>query len=256
MNGIPDPTSDNVKAYWDSVADKYGCGKEATCPDVYLRDMEIAAVGKYLRSGMTVLDIGCGNGYGTNLYSKTGAEVKGVDFSPKMIDVAKATYPSIRFEVADITELAEEKESYTSVITDRCLINLTNGEDFGKAMGEIHRVLKPRGIYFMVECWRDGHDQINALRKSVGLEAIPIRWNNRYLTECEVYQAARSAGLVHTMVEPFASLYTVVSKVLYARICADSAREPDYLNDINRVASMIPSFGSYGSVRLDVWAKG
>jgi ubiquinone/menaquinone biosynthesis C-methylase UbiE len=257
MNGIPDPTSDNVKAYWDSMAEKHGCGKEATCPDVYLRGLEIHAVGKYLRSGMTVLDIGCGNGYGTNLYANTGAEVKGVDFSPKMIDVARATYDTLAFDVADVTNLSnEESNSYTAVITDRCLINLTNAGDFNRAIGEIHRVLKPKGIYFMVECWRDGHDGIDSLRKYVGLDPIPIRWNNRYLTECEVYQATKSVGLMHSVVEHFASLYTVVSKVVYARVCAGKAIEPDYLNDINRVVSILPSFGPYGSVRLDVWVKG
>ena len=40
-------------------------------------------------SGLAVLDAGCGTGYLCNKLAQKGARVTGVDFSPRMIEVAK-----------------------------------------------------------------------------------------------------------------------------------------------------------------------
>lgn len=54
--------------------------------------------------GETVLDIGCGTGHLTHAIAERGANVIGTDFSPAMIEQARANYPDIRFEVADASD--------------------------------------------------------------------------------------------------------------------------------------------------------
>ena len=50
-----------------------------------------------IRSGKNVLDIGCGPGNSSKILSDTGAEVTGIDFSQKMVDVALANFSNISF---------------------------------------------------------------------------------------------------------------------------------------------------------------
>src|SRR6267143_3401980 len=55
----------------------------------------------------SVLDIGCGEGYGAALLSVQAAEVVGIDYSPAAIGHARSTYRrrNLRFVVADATRL-------------------------------------------------------------------------------------------------------------------------------------------------------
>jgi trans-aconitate methyltransferase len=53
------------------------------------------------QKGERILDLGSGTGQLTFEISESGAEVIGIDNSPQMIAKAKATYPSLKFEVRD-----------------------------------------------------------------------------------------------------------------------------------------------------------
>ena len=43
----------------------------------------------------TLLDVGCGSGFFSDLAYKKGADVTGIDFSQKMIDTATANYDGV-----------------------------------------------------------------------------------------------------------------------------------------------------------------
>src|SRR5688572_11951093 len=64
---------------------------------------------KHLGNDDRVLDIACGNGYGTNLISKhIRQEVTGGDISPSTIEQCKKNFPEnnrLRFEMMDATQL-------------------------------------------------------------------------------------------------------------------------------------------------------
>ncbi|HEU5198345.1 MAG TPA: methyltransferase domain-containing protein [Ktedonobacterales bacterium] len=78
--------------------------------DATLYDTSHAFVWKYGASvlellkpqpGERVLDLGCGTGHLTAQMAAAGAEVVGIDKAASMIEQARATYPNLRFEVAD-----------------------------------------------------------------------------------------------------------------------------------------------------------
>ena len=52
--------------------------------------------------GQRVLDLGCGTGNLGSLFSERGCDVWGIDFSPAMIDIAKAKNPADHFLIRDI----------------------------------------------------------------------------------------------------------------------------------------------------------
>src|ERR1700710_597289 len=65
---------------------------------------------------LAILEIGCGTG---DMLAKIQGNYKmGVDFSPKMIEIAKTRYPNINFEVMDAENLTINKKFDLIVISN------------------------------------------------------------------------------------------------------------------------------------------
>ena len=66
-------------------------------------------------AGCTVLDVGCGTGYGASLLAAKARLVVGVDNAPEAIQYAQANYPdgNLRFAVADCRNLPYPTGSLT-----------------------------------------------------------------------------------------------------------------------------------------------
>lgn len=95
-----------------------------------------------------ILDLGCGTGYLTNIISKSGAKVIGIDSSEEMIIQAKQTYPQIKFEIKDATNFSF-KNKFDAIFSNavlhwipqkvkviKCIANsLKNGGRFAAEFG-------------------------------------------------------------------------------------------------------------------------
>ena len=55
--------------------------------------------------GKTVLDIACGDGYGSSILAKVAADVHGVDIDEASIESAELRYPTVNFRVGDAAKL-------------------------------------------------------------------------------------------------------------------------------------------------------
>ena len=97
-----------------------------------------------IRSGKNVLDIGCGPGNSSKILSDTGAEVTGIDFSQKMVDVALANFSNISFYQADAENIPKLDNSFDVVIANYVVHHFANPK---KVFLEISRVLKPGGSF-------------------------------------------------------------------------------------------------------------
>lgn len=72
---------------------------------------------KFLRflipADASVLEIGCATGEVTAHLAKQNSRIKGIDFSPAMIEAARKKYPDLDFAVADVEEISgSEKYDY------------------------------------------------------------------------------------------------------------------------------------------------
>src|SRR6476646_6843052 len=88
-----------------------------------------------------ILDLGCGTGPLTQQITDRGATVLGVDSAASMIAQAQQNYPSLRFEVADATNLPFVEE-FDAVFSNAVLHWVKPPED---AIARMWQALKPGG---------------------------------------------------------------------------------------------------------------
>lgn len=99
---------------------------------------------KHISLMSTVIDIGCGSGYGSYKLSENGYQVTGIDISTEMIDIAKVKLEnqSIPLHVGEVDSLPFEDESFQSAL----LINVIEWtKNPAKSLTEIKRVLTKNG---------------------------------------------------------------------------------------------------------------
>ncbi|HSF14119.1 MAG TPA: methyltransferase domain-containing protein [Vicinamibacteria bacterium] len=98
--------------------------------------------------GLKVLDAGCGTGYLSIQLAERGARVTGIDFSERMIAIARATDPAGDFRVDSCSELSTvEDEEFDLIVANYVLMDTP---DLRGAVQAFHRVLKPGGLAVLV----------------------------------------------------------------------------------------------------------
>ncbi len=100
--------------------------------------VELAKVGP----GDRALDLCCGHGVVAKGLVETGAVVTGVDFSPAMLEVARATVPGAGFEAGDAMALTLADASFDAVTIGFGVPHIPYPD---KAFAEARRVLKNGG---------------------------------------------------------------------------------------------------------------
>lgn len=99
-----------------------------------------------------VIDVGCASGISAMLLAMRGAEVTGIDISPKLIDQAnslkKDTDFNVEFKVGDAEELDFVDES-----VDACFYGgvIHHFPDKSKCIKDCYRVLKNQGKFLAIE---------------------------------------------------------------------------------------------------------
>ena len=94
--------------------------------------------------GGPVGDLGCGPGRVTSYLRQRGLDAFGVDLSPAMVEVARAAYPRLRFEVGPLDALDLPDRSLAGAMAWYSLIHVPP-EDQPAVIAELHRVLAPGG---------------------------------------------------------------------------------------------------------------
>jgi ubiquinone/menaquinone biosynthesis C-methylase UbiE len=100
--------------------------------------------------GGTLLDAGCGNGYGLELLAKTfePRRLVGFDLMPEQIERARRRGLAAEISVGDITAIAEPDATFDGVFVFGILHHVPAWRD---ALRELARVLKPGGVLLVEE---------------------------------------------------------------------------------------------------------
>lgn len=161
-----------IRKFYDSTAHSYD--KRHDNPTTrYVRSVEEKLIKKYARG--YVLDVGCGTGHHIGMLKNA----TGVDFSLSMVKEARRKTENKIYH-ANAEELPFDNSSFNSII---CL-NVLNLCDSEKAVGEMHRVLKPGGnaVVSVTSVW-DRYDKplwakardAKPVAKNVRIEGFRLR---------------------------------------------------------------------------------
>lgn len=103
---------------------------------------ELAA--RYMLPSMKILDIACGDGYGSRMLSSSVSEVHGGDLDAENIAQARklTTEGNVHFHVEDVTAISFADSSFDAVVSLETIEHV----DDAACLREIHRVLRPGGI--------------------------------------------------------------------------------------------------------------
>ncbi|HEY2932904.1 MAG TPA: methyltransferase domain-containing protein [Acidobacteriota bacterium] len=130
-------------------------------------------------NGLAVLDAGCGTGYLSKKLHDQGALVTGVDFSERMIEVARSRYPDVDFRVDSCSELHTIDDQHFDIVIANYL--LMDTPDVRGTMQAFNRVLRIDGVAVLVfshPCFPQG----GATVSKNGAE-ISYCWNFPYFEE-------------------------------------------------------------------------
>lgn len=113
------------------------------------RRAELVSKSAGLGKGMRVLEVGCGTGLFTELFSKSGAHILAIDISPDLLNIAeqrglnpnRVEFRELRFEDSDF------EDSFDAIIGSSVLHHL----DLRIALQNMYRLLKPKGVLAFAE---------------------------------------------------------------------------------------------------------
>jgi len=112
--------------------------------DTGSRKQIIPLINKYIKKNQYVLDIGCGDGYGTYKLYQQEYQVTAIDLSQEMVRYAKQRLPaSVTVIQGDVNHLPFDNGTFDGLMA----INVLEWTESPKnALKELKRVVKPRGF--------------------------------------------------------------------------------------------------------------
>ena len=106
--------------------------------------------------GRQVLEVACGAGLGIGLVAAAVATMAAGDFSPEVLDNARAAVPEdVALSVFSAEDLPFEDGSFDTILMFEAIYYVPRPEQF---FAEAHRVLRPGGELLLVTCNKDLFD--------------------------------------------------------------------------------------------------
>ncbi len=229
-------TYENIRKFWDAEAADIGRTPQVTIRDHYFRLHELQTLLTVIPKTKSLLDIGCGTGFGTIVLSRRAQRTVGGDYSDVMIqwaerlltddhyrhEIATRLSPlwpigveraGIDFQVANIVELDLPPPAFDVITGQRILINLPSHGAQMLALENLRRVAAPGASLILVEATQQGHAATDAYRASVGVAPLEKYWHNHYVDE-SLYDEWSSHGWRVSNTFNFGT-YMLLSKVIY-----------------------------------------
>ncbi|MEV6107413.1 class I SAM-dependent methyltransferase [Streptomyces sp. NPDC051940] len=137
---------DDARTFYNAIATDYAEMFKTVLDDQPLdRAMLDAFAGRVCEDGGgPVLDVGSGPGRVSAYLHARGVEVSGIDLSVSMVELARSTFPALRFDEASMTALPHADGSLAGLLSWYTLIHVPPSAHPG-VLAEFHRVLRPGG---------------------------------------------------------------------------------------------------------------
>ncbi|USK32227.1 class I SAM-dependent methyltransferase [Bacillus sp. F19] len=181
---------------WDERAAFWNKGSKEMW-DSGSRSSIVSFFTKYVKPEAEVIDIGCGDGYGSFLLMKEGLKVTGVDLSPEMIKLAKKHEEEgkLTFIQANMMELPFEDDKADALLTINCIEWTENPL---AALNELKRVVKTDGYLCIAILGPTAHPRTNSFDRLYGKPVIcntMMPWEFEKLAIDNGWELAGSQGV-------------------------------------------------------------
>lgn len=147
----------------------------------------------FLKPGALVLDVGCGAGVKSRYLLGKGLKVVGVDFSEKMVEIARREVPDATFRAADIKNLSVLAESFDGILAQAVLLHIPKAEAGAVVKGLRDKLEDGGYLYIAVKQKREGWKEEEILKEyDYGYEYERFF---SYFTLPEIQKYVSNAGL-------------------------------------------------------------
>ncbi|SDS11788.1 class I SAM-dependent methyltransferase [Actinoplanes derwentensis] len=143
--------------------------------------------------GTEVADVGCGTGRLLPYLAGRGLSPRGVDLSPRMIEVARRDNPGYDYQVADLRELPFEDMSLAGVVCWFSLIYLAPDARV-RAFTELARVVRPGGC--LVTAFKHGTGNLHRNAPGSLVSEFGVDFDRYWLSAREMADLFTAAGFV------------------------------------------------------------
>lgn len=137
----------SIEKAYNNWADQYDTNKNKT------RDLDSKATRATLDKIVfsKVIELGCGTGKNTLYLIKKAKKIIGIDFSQKMLNLAKEKVKEERVEFlkADLNKNWQVKDNFADLVT--CSLTLEHIENLDFIFNQVNRKLKSKGHFFISE---------------------------------------------------------------------------------------------------------
>ncbi len=158
----------------------------------------------FLKPGDSILDVGCGAGVKSDYLLRRDFEVTGIDFSEKMIELAKKRVAKGEFSVKDIKEPLGFDNQFEGVFAQAVLLHISKKEVVGVLKNLIAAIKEGGYLYIAVKELRDGRPEEEIVTENdYGYDYqrffsyYTLEEMKKYLSEVEmkvVYETVTSSG--------------------------------------------------------------
>lgn len=195
------PRPDGLRATYDRIAEDWARDHEG---DTWWREWT-ATFASMLPHRARVLDAGCGSGQKARFFQDRGFRVIGIDFSEKLLEIARQTASASEFRQLDLRDIRTLPEQFDGVFAQASLLHIPKTEAFSVIEGMVSRLV-PRGLlYIAVKAQRPGDPEEEIVTESDYGYDYERFFSYYTMDEMRTHADRLGLSVVHAEVSPVAS---------------------------------------------------
>lgn len=101
-----------------------------------------------LPKGGEIFDVGCGSGRIAKYFVQKGFHIYGIDFSEKLLEIAKREVPNVEFHMMDMRDISSIEKMFDGAIAVASFLHIKKTE-VGSVFQSVVGKIKPGGFFFV-----------------------------------------------------------------------------------------------------------